>query len=239
MHNTRNVVPLESDPEIFSSLSYKLGLSPILAYHDVFSITEPDLLALIPQPVYAVIMLFPLGKNYESYRKQTDENKEYNNNNLANVKWYKQTLGNGCGFYAILHAISNILDDFIIQDLILRRNLLSYLKSGISVDEISKLVENLEENVDLGSNYSHGQTQAPSSDDDIYIHFVTFIKGKDNHLYELDGRRKGPIDLGNSTPTDNILDDPHLKEKVQFYMDNAEEENKHQFALLALGPTQD
>ena len=43
---------------------------------------------------------------------------------------------------------------------------------------------------------SVGDTAAPSADESIDLHFVCFVKAKDNHLWELDGGRKGPLDRG-------------------------------------------
>jgi ubiquitin carboxyl-terminal hydrolase L3 len=43
---------------------------------------------------------------------------------------------------------------------------------------------------------SGGDTAAPNAEDDVDLHYVCFVKDNDNHLWELDGRRKGPIRLG-------------------------------------------
>mmetsp|Transcript_591 Transcript_591/g.570 ORF Transcript_591/g.570 Transcript_591/m.570 type:complete len:242 (+) Transcript_591:59-784(+) len=241
MVDSKRVIPLESNPSIFNSLSKKLGLSPILQFHDVYSLTDSELLAFLPQPVYAIILLFPLTKNYEQYRQDSDKGEnEYNNEKYGDIKWFKQTIGNGCGLYALLHILANLPDDFIIDNLILNKCLLSQLSKDSSVKETVNLVEQLERNIQLDSNYgTQGQTEAPDASESVDLHFITFVKGKDNHLYELDGRRAGPIDLGVSTKENHILDDLKLTEKIQFYMDNADDENKHNFAMMAIGPSLD
>ena len=43
-HSRKAFYPLESDPELFTTLVHDLGLAPTLAFHDVLSIDEPDLL---------------------------------------------------------------------------------------------------------------------------------------------------------------------------------------------------
>lgn len=239
---TRSVIPLESNPEIFNALSYKLGLSPVLQFHDVYSITDADMLAFLPQPIYAVIMLFPITEGYENHRHRQDAGKPdvYGNESFQDIKWFKQTIGNACGLYALLHILSNLPSDFIIKNLILKETFLSQLKSTSTTADVSKLVDNLEQNIQLDSNYGNqGQTEAPEADTTVNLHFITFVKGKDNHLYELDGRRKGPVDLGESVADNNILNDQKLIDEVQFFMNNTDEENRNNFALMAIGPSLD
>ncbi len=38
-----------------------------------------------------------------------------------------------------------------------------------------------------------GATEAPSAQDDVDLHYVCFVKTEDGTLWELDGRRKGPL----------------------------------------------
>ncbi|PSK37756.1 hypothetical protein C7M61_003000 [Candidozyma pseudohaemuli] len=234
MPDSKRVIPLESNPDIFNSLAQKIGLTPVLFFHDVYSISEPDLVALLPQPALAVIMLFPLTKNYEDYRKLEDA-KHSNTSDL--VYWFKQTIGNGCGFYALLHAIANLPHDFIIENLVLNKLLLLQISYDLLDEEKTKLVEALEQNIQLDENYGvQGQTEAPPADESIDYHFITYVKGSDNHLYELDGRRTGPVDLGESSET-HIIVDPKLEQKVKFYMENTDEKHRNNFALLALAPS--
>lgn len=240
-NDSKRVIPLESNPAVFTDLAYNLGLTPVLEFHDVYSLTDKDLLNFLPNPLYAVILLFPLSKNYEDYRKQQDSinDQPYNNELNNKIKWFKQTIGNGCGLYALLHILTNLPRDLIISNSKLS-NLLDSIKNGLSVDETSLIVEELESEIKLDENFGEkGQTEAPAASESVDLHFITFIKGKDNHLYELDGRRNGPIDLGESVDESNIIKDPLLTEKIQFYIDNADEANKNNFAIMAIGPSTD
>lgn len=240
-NDSKRVIPLESNPAIFTDLAYNLGLSPVLGFHDVYSLTDEDLLGFLPNPLYAVILLFPLSKNYEDYRKKQDTTvgEPYNNELNNRIKWFKQTIGNGCGLYALLHILTNLPRDLIVSNSKLS-NLLDNIKSGVSVDETSLIVEELESDIKLDENFGDkGQTEAPDANDAVDLHFISFIKGKDNHLYELDGRRNGPIDLGESANESNIIKDPLLIKKIQFYIDNADEVNRNNFAIMAIGPTID
>lgn len=92
-----------------TSLIHDLGLSPALSFHDVFSIDEPELLAFIPRPANALLLVFPVSDTYETSRVEEDkEKKEYTGKGDGEpVIWYKQTIRNACGLIGILHAVSN------------------------------------------------------------------------------------------------------------------------------------
>lgn len=234
MPDSKRVIPIESNPEIFNSLAHNIGLTPVLAFQDVYSLTDPDLLAFLPRPAMAVTMLFPITKTYEEYRKNEDLTHD---NNSKGSLWFKQTVGNGCGFYAILHILANLPRDLIIENLILNKLLLLQISEDTAEDEVTMLVELLEQNIELDSNYGNqGQTEAPNAEEQVEFHFISFVKGKDGHLYELDGRRTGPVDLGPCEDAD-LINDQKLLEKIQFYMDNTEESQRNNFALMALVPS--
>jgi ubiquitin carboxyl-terminal hydrolase L3 len=99
-----------------SSLVHKLGLSPSLSFHDVWSIDDPEMLAFVPRPANALLLVFPVSKTYETYRMQEDAtNSEYDGKGGEEpVIWYKQTIKNACGLIGVLHAVSNgTAKDFI------------------------------------------------------------------------------------------------------------------------------
>ena len=92
-----------------SSLVHNLGLSEKLAFHDVFSIDDADLLAFVPRPAYALLLIFPVSETYEKFRVQEDKDRqEYEGHGAGEeVVWYKQTIGNACGLIGLLHGVSN------------------------------------------------------------------------------------------------------------------------------------
>ena len=92
-----------------SSLMHQLGLSKSVGFHDVYSIDDPELLAFVPRPVYALLLVFPVSETYEKFRAQEDEGKpEYNGSGTdEEVMWFKQTIGNACGLIGLLHGASN------------------------------------------------------------------------------------------------------------------------------------
>ena len=92
-----------------SSLLHKLGLSSALAVHDVLSLTEPDLLAFVPRPALALLLVFPVSATYESQRLAEDALRaEYTGHGDSEpVIWFRQTIRNACGMMGLLHATMN------------------------------------------------------------------------------------------------------------------------------------
>lgn len=102
-------IPLEANPPLMTSLIHKLGVSPALQMHDVYSLTEPELLAFIPRPALALLLVFPISAEYESHRMAQDSIAEdYKGKGEEEpVLWWKQTIRNACGMMGLLHAVSN------------------------------------------------------------------------------------------------------------------------------------
>ena len=94
-------VPLESDPDIFNFLLHSLRANAKLIFKEVYTLDEPDIL---PHPALALILIFPTSNAYES-RKTLEE--ASTTEHLRNVVWFKQTINNACGLYAVLHAVCN------------------------------------------------------------------------------------------------------------------------------------
>ena len=103
------IVCAENNPEVMSSLVHKLGLSSDLAWHDVYSIDDPSLLAFVPRPAHALLLVFPTSSAYEKARSEEDEPLSHYSGTgpEEEVLWFKQTIGNACGLMGLLHAACN------------------------------------------------------------------------------------------------------------------------------------
>lgn len=224
------VVPLESNPDVFSDFGHKLGLSPLLSFTDIFSLDDPDLLAFLPKPMEAIILLFPVTDEYEQF-KDSETVLPLNNDKII---WMKQVVKNACGLYALLHTLLNIPECFIVQNSAVanfRRNLIEG-----NADQI-ELVQNISKEI-YTSFSKRGQTEAPQAEDDVELHFVCFIKKHDG-IYELDGRRNGPVLLKSKTDAGDLLDDDIVASRVKKYMSLVTGENALNFALMGLAPSMD
>lgn len=70
---------------------------------------------------------------------------------------------------------------------------------------------------------SGGDTAAPSADDKVDLHYVCFVKSANNHLWEMDGRRKGPLDRGALKPEDDVLSEDALNKGVGSFLKREQE----------------
>ncbi|KAK6957635.1 hypothetical protein Daesc_000422 [Daldinia eschscholtzii] len=179
-------IPLEANPELLTSLLHKLGLSRALQVHDVYSITEPELLAFVPRPALALLLVFPVSATYESHRLAEDSTvPEYTGcGEQEPVLWFKQTIRNACGLMGLLHAVSN-----------------GPARGFNAPPELAAAHHEAA---------TRGATAAPDARDDVDLHYVCFVKTQDGTLWELDGRRKGPIARGKLAENEDVLSDKAL-----------------------------
>jgi ubiquitin carboxyl-terminal hydrolase L3 len=81
-------VPLEASPDVFNAWARPLGLPPSpLSYQDLFSL-DPEFLSFIPQPIAAVLLLFPSRGELAKSREAEESSGKFN----GDVWWIKQTV---------------------------------------------------------------------------------------------------------------------------------------------------
>ncbi len=217
-------VPLEANPEVLNAFARKIGgLDANFAFQDVFGL-DPELLGFVPSPVLAVILLYPLTAASEAERLA--ELARQPETDLGAIEadglfYMKQTIGNACGTIAMLHCLANasrvagdgkeegvesedmaagqasvavvrerggILDRFLVETAHLTpEDIGSYLEDGRGC---STALHGLH-----GEAAQGGETAAPGVDEEINLHFVAFVE-KGGVLWELDGRRAGPVQRG-------------------------------------------
>ncbi|KAI1168422.1 putative ubiquitin carboxyl-terminal hydrolase [Nemania serpens] len=206
-------IPLEANPELMTTLLHKLGLSSALQVHDVYSISEPELLAFVPRPALALLLVFPVSAAYESSRLAEDAGvDEYRGKGDGEpVMWWKQTIRNACGLMGLLHAVANgPARGFIEKD----TPLATLISQSVPLPPAERAAL-LEKTPALAAAHheaaSQGQTAAPDARDDVDLHYVCFVKTDgDGTLWELDGRRRGPIARGTLAADEDVLSDKAL-----------------------------
>ncbi|KAI1401338.1 ubiquitin carboxyl-terminal hydrolase [Hypoxylon fuscum] len=204
-------IPLEANPELMTSLLVRLGLSG-LQLHDVYSITDAELLQYVPRPAHALLLVFPVSAVYESARMAEDAGvDEYRGRGDGEpVLWYKQTIRNACGLMGLLHAVANgPARKFIGENTPLDRLIRASIP--LAPAERSALLETTPELATAHQETaSQGDTAAPDARDDVDLHYVCFVKTEDGTLWELDGRRKGPIARGQLDDGEDVLSEKAL-----------------------------
>ncbi|CAG7995375.1 unnamed protein product [Penicillium olsonii] len=230
----------ENNPEVMSHLVHQLGLPPTIGFTDVFSIDEPELLAFVPRPSHALLLVFPVSKTYEASRETEDATKDpYTGSGPDEpVMWFKQTIRNACGLIGLLHAVSNGESR---QHVIPGSDLDTLLKEAEGLEPI-KRADLLYDSKALESAHADaaklGDTAAPEAEDSVDLHFVAFVRGVDGTLWELDGRRKGPLARGILNEGEDALSEAALDLGVRrFLKTEAQGGNPDlRFSLVSLGP---
>lgn len=85
-----------------------------------------------------------------------------------------------------------------------------------------------------------GDTAPPSADDRIDLHFVAFVKSPEGNLWELDGRRKGPLNRGKLPEGEDVLGEKALQLGPKRFLESEKEAGagaELRFSILALGPS--
>lgn len=200
-------IPLESNPDVMTTFLHKLGVPKEWSIVDVYGL-EPDLLALVPKPVLAVILLYPLrkegGNGLESEDDIKDRDTSITSPKDPEVYHMKQYIHNACGTIALIHSIANNLDRINLQDGFLKTFLND--SKNLAFTERGELLMKSQEISNTHEELAHeGQTEVPSQETPIYHHFVAFIQ-RNGVLYELDGRKSAPIEHGATSP-ETLLED--------------------------------
>lgn len=88
---------------------------------------------------------------------------------------------------------------------------------------------------------AQGDTAAPAADEKVDLHFVAFVKSAENNLWELDGRRKGPLNRGKLGDEDDVLSEKALDMGVRRFLkrETEGEGDELRFSLVALAPSMD
>lgn len=201
-------VPLENNPEVITHLAHALGLKPSMSFHDIYSLTDPDLLAFVPRPCLALLVIIPFTPTWDEARNSEDKDKpdEYSDNGDP-VLWFTQTIGNACGSIGLVHCLTN-------------GEARKYVTEGSTLDQIRKealpkkaMLERakvLEDSDAFEQAHKEAATMGDTSPPDnteyhMGQHFVAFVKGDDGHLWELEGGRKGPLDRGALKEEEDVL----------------------------------
>ncbi|KAJ1641384.1 ubiquitin carboxyl-terminal hydrolase isozyme L3, partial [Pavlovales sp. CCMP2436] len=183
-------LPLESNPEVLNGFRDKLSASNAFAFHDVYGF-DPDLLAMVPQPCLAVLLLFPYAEMAAAKAAQLERLRSEGYAPDAGIFFMRQYVGNACGTIACVHALAANSDFTVsagseLEAWIGANKPLSAEDRGTNL-ALAKFVS-----AATSESAQEGQTAAPDVGDDVNHHFVAFV-AHNNCVYELDGTKPYPI----------------------------------------------
>lgn len=232
----KTVIPLENNPSVFTHLIHSLGVSPELGFYDIYSL-DPELLSFIPRPVHSLIFIAPSDVYYKIHGDSPDfkvENLTYSGSGDSEpVTWFAQTIGNACGLIALLHCISNGTAKQYVQPDSLMDKLLKEampLKPAERADVLYNSSALEHAHMDAARK---GDSYAPASDEGVGFHFLAFVKGKDGHLYEMNGNWDGPLDHGLLPEGGDLMSEKALEMGVGKYIKMADGSIEYSMVALA------
>ncbi|CAD6998376.1 ubiquitin carboxyl-terminal hydrolase [Ceratitis capitata] len=223
-------LPLESNPDVLTKYIHKLGVSKEWSLTDVVGL-DPEMLEWIPQPVKAIILLFPISETYEKHRAEEHESLMSDPGSYPEDLFYmRQLTSNACGTVALIHSVANC-KSISLSDGILK-NFLENAKN-LTPEERGKALEN-----DKSFTEGHhelakeGQTVA-NPEEKVNHHFIAFVN-KDGTLYELDGRKHFPINHGATSEESFVQDAANVCRKFM-----ARDPDELRFTVMAITATQE
>ena len=222
-----NWLPLESNFEVFNSTLNNLGFETSeYKFQEVFS-TEDWALAMVGTPVVGVLLCFGMGDHHKKANLPEATPKDQ----IADDLFYMhQISGNACGMVGLYHIVGNIdgtvTKKYLKEDSILGKFMAN--AKGQSYEDLAKAFDGDKKLRDVHTASVHtGQTEVQA---EVNNHFVAFVH-KAGGLYELDGRKKGPMHYGATTPETLLVDACAVIKKE--YMDRDPENQS--FSIMALG----
>jgi ubiquitin carboxyl-terminal hydrolase L3 len=218
-----------------TNLAHKLGLSKSLVFQDVYSVTDEDLLSMVPRPVHALLWLFPISEHSEAALKDEEDSMETYSGSGPNepVLWFHQTIGHACGLIGLLHCITN---GSAISSITPGSELAKLVQAATPVNPTARSAQLYDSDI---LEVAHkeaaqlGDSRAPDVTEEVPYGFTAFVRGKDGHLWELEGRRKGPVDRGLLGDDEDILSERVLGLSVYPYI-NREKLTETRFSCTAL-----
>ncbi|XP_011195803.1 ubiquitin carboxyl-terminal hydrolase isozyme L5 [Zeugodacus cucurbitae] len=214
---------IESDPGVFTELIRDFGCEGVQV-EEIWSL-DRDLFKEL-EPIHGLIFLFKWVQDDESAGTVVKDDR------LDNIFFAKQVINNACATQAILSILLNCNHG----DIKLGPTLSEFKEFSQSFDPFNKglTLSNAPKIRSVHNSFARQtlyeiDTKNQNKDDDVY-HFIGYIP-INGRLYELDGLKEGPVDLGAVASDQNWIDvvRPIIEKRMQKYS-----EGEIHFNLMAL-----
>jgi len=250
-------IPQEGNPLVFNQIALALGVPAEWGFTDCFGLDE-EALSMIPAPCIGVILVFStkalLNENNKSETNTSEGGKEARTTGGGegpssfggvsgsctelppDLYFMEQVVGGACGTIAIFHLLLNLRDSIlplqegtILRSFYDRTSMLSPPDRGAALRDSHEIFEIHQHAAQAGQTKKPRARSRPKR---TGFHFVCFCRGSDGMLYELDGRKDGPVCLG-STSSETFLFDA-ASSIQQNYINKSSDSLR--FSVLTFGP---
>ncbi|XP_043942713.1 ubiquitin carboxyl-terminal hydrolase isozyme L5 [Protopterus annectens] len=213
---------MESDPGVFTELIKGFGCTGAQV-EEIWSLDSENFEKL--KPVHGLIFLFKWQPGEEPAGSIVQDSR------LDTLFFAKQVINNACATQAIVSVLLNCIHD----DIHLGETLTEFKEFSQSFDAAMKglALSNSEVIRQVHNGFARQQmfefdAKAAAKEEDAF-HFVSYVPVS-GRLYELDGLREGPIDLGPCNQDDWISAvRPVIEKRIQKYS-----EGEIRFNLMAI-----
>ncbi|XP_039879739.1 ubiquitin carboxyl-terminal hydrolase isozyme L1 [Simochromis diagramma] len=190
--------PMEINPEMLNKMMGKLGVGESWRFVDVLGL-EGEQLSSVPKPCCALMLLFPLTQQHESFRSQQADKVSGG----SEAYFLKQTAVNSCGTIALLHAVANNKDKMTFDGASALKKFLDET-ANMSPDDRAKHLEKNKAIFDAHNEIA-AQGQCRPEADKVNFHFIAFVN-VNGQLYEFDGKINGPVNHGPTKEESFVMD---------------------------------
>jgi len=201
----QNWLPLESNPEVLNDYLKTLSFDTSkYAFTDLYS-TEDWAKEMIPQPVLALLLVFPYNDNFRAYRKQEAEDIKANGQFVDPGLFYmKQLAPNACGSVGIYHILGNLQGENkkLLADDSIAYKFLEEARNKSVQERAETFINSSEIRNAHVTNVEKGDTQVVEKVDSHFVALTNF----NGNLYEYDGTKESAINHG-KTSQESFLDD--------------------------------
>ncbi|XP_055911199.1 ubiquitin carboxyl-terminal hydrolase isozyme L5 [Eupeodes corollae] len=221
--NAGNWCLIESDPGVFTELIREFGVEGVQV-EEIWSL-EPDSFKNL-EPIHGLIFLFKWVQDDEPSGSIVTDNR------TEKIFFAKQVINNACATQAILSILLNCND----EDIKLGDTLTNFKEFCQCFDPYNKglTLSNASQIRTVHNSFARQtlfelDSKNQNKDEDVF-HFIGYIP-IDGRLYELDGLKEGPIDLGAIETSQNWIDvvRPIIEKRMQKYS-----EGEIHFNLMAI-----